>query len=108
MHVYTCTYTKSSIYSLMYIPCIYNDTNTTNCTAVPAEGWEYIQSTRDLVCDLERRVRLAKANVDTMCTLMAGWSEAPLYSRKENKKDCLLNLEVIKYTRDMDECSDMQ
>jgi len=57
-------------------------------------AWEYIQSTRDRVCDLERRVRLAKANVDTMCNMMAVWCEAPLYQRKEDKKGGLLNLEV--------------
>ena len=56
--------------------------------------WEYIQSTRDRVCDLEKRVRLAKINVDTMCSIMAGWCESPLYTRKA-KKDALLNLEVF-------------
>ena len=56
--------------------------------------WEYIESTRDLVCDLERRVRLAKANVESMCTLMAGWSKSPLYQRKEDKHEPLLKLEV--------------
>ena len=45
--------------------------------------------------DLERRVRLAKANVESMCTLMAGWSKIPLYKRKEDKHEPLLNLEVI-------------
>ena len=61
----------------------------------PTSGvWEYIQSTRDLVCDLEKHVRQAKSNVDTMCNMMAGWCASPLYTRKEDKKDCLLNLEV--------------
>ena len=45
--------------------------------------------------DLERRVRLAKANVESMCTLMAGWSKTPLYKRKGDKKESLLNLEVV-------------
>ena len=45
--------------------------------------------------DLERRVRLAKANVENMCTLMAGWSKSPLYKRKGDKKESLLSLEVI-------------
>ena len=66
---------------------------------IHAGVWEYIESTRDLVRDLERRVRLAKANVDNICTLMAGWSKSPLYKRKEDKKESLLNLEVrIMYT----------
>ena len=47
--------------------------------------------------DLERRVRLAKANVENMCTLMADWSKTPLYKRKEDKHEPLLNLEVISY-----------
>ena len=50
---------------------------------------------RKLVCDLEHRVRLAKANVEQISAIMAGWSQAPLYQRKEDRKDCLLGLEVI-------------
>lgn len=50
------------------------------------------------MCDLERRVRLAKANVESMCSTMAGWSKTPLYKRKGDKKDSLLNLEVNLYT----------
>ena len=56
--------------------------------------WEYIESTRDKVRDLEQRVRLAKANVEQMHTIMNGWSQCPLFRRKEDKKDTLLNLEV--------------
>ncbi len=58
--------------------------------------WEYIQETRDVVRDLEQRVRLSKANVELMRTIMAGWSQTPLYQRKEDKKDTLLYLEVCK------------
>ena len=57
--------------------------------------WEYIESTRDKVRDLERRVRLVKANVEQMNNIMSGWSQSPLFRRKEDKKDTLLNLEVI-------------
>ena len=56
--------------------------------------WEWIEQMREQVCDLERRVRLAKANVEQISTTMAAWSQAPLYQRKEDKKDCLLGLEV--------------
>ena len=56
--------------------------------------WEYIESTRDKVRDLEQRVRLAKANVEQMHTIMNGWTQCPLFRRKEDKKDTLLNLEV--------------
>jgi hypothetical protein len=47
-----------------------------------------------MVCDLERRVRLAKANVEIMSSIMLGWSKTPLYRRKGDKRDALLNLEV--------------
>lgn len=62
---------------------------------IPIAGvWEYIEPTRDQVCDLERRVRLAKADEEQMHKIMARWSEEPLYQRKENKNSSLLNLEV--------------
>ena len=61
---------------------------------VYTEAWEYIQSSRDRVCALERSVRLSKANVEAISTIMAGWSKVPLYRRKGDKKDALLNLEV--------------
>ena len=44
--------------------------------------------------DLEKRVRQAKNNVETMNLLMTKWSETPLYERKDGKKELLLNLEV--------------
>ena len=56
--------------------------------------WQWIEEMCQKVCDLERRVRLSKANVEQIVTLMAGWSQTPLYQRKEDKKDCLLGLEV--------------
>ena len=54
--------------------------------------WEYIQSTRDQVIDLETRVQKAKNNVDEIVKLMSTWSKAPLFTRKEEKNDTLLNL----------------
>ena len=56
--------------------------------------WAYIEATRDAVRDLERRVRLAKANVAHMTSIMAGWRETPLYQRREERKDPLLLLDV--------------
>ena len=47
-----------------------------------------------MVCDLERRVRMAKANVEAISKIMVGWCGVPLYQRKDDKKDCLLNLDV--------------
>lgn len=65
-------------------------------------AWEYIEATRNLVRDLEKRVRQAKTNVDTMSEIMSKWSQKPLYQRKEDKKDSLLNIEekdTIRQTR---------
>lgn len=56
-------------------------------------AWEYIETTRNMVRDLEMKVRLSKANVEMMSEIMSKWSETPLYLRKEDKKDSLLNLE---------------
>ena len=56
--------------------------------------WGYIQGTRDMVRDLEKRVKLAKCNVDTINSILAKLCQKPLYQRKDDKKDCLLNLEV--------------
>lgn len=47
-----------------------------------------------MVHDLEKRVQAAKNNVESMSQLMTKWCEAPLYERKEGKKEGLLNLEV--------------
>ena len=44
--------------------------------------------------DLEQRVRTAKANVEAMVGIMSKWSDAPLYRRKDDKKDVFLNLDV--------------
>ena len=46
-----------------------------------------------MVHDLEKRVQSAKSNVESMSQLMSKWSDAPLYERKEGKKDTLLNLD---------------
>lgn len=47
-----------------------------------------------MVHDLEKRVQAAKNNVESMSQLMTKWCEAPLYERKEGKKEGLLNIEV--------------
>ena len=47
-----------------------------------------------MVHDLEKRVQAAKNNVESMGQLMTKWCEAPLYERKEGKKEGLLNIEV--------------
>lgn len=47
-----------------------------------------------MVHDLQTRVQAAKDNVEEIGQIMTKWSEAPLYERKEGKKEGLLNLEV--------------
>ena len=49
---------------------------------------------REQICDLECKVRLAKGNIQQISITMAGWNDAPLYQRKDGKKECLLGLEV--------------
>lgn len=69
--------------------------NPTNyCYYIISGAWGYIEPTRDQVCDLERRVRLAKVNVETMHKIMEEWSHTPLYQRKD-KSSSLLNFEVL-------------
>lgn len=55
--------------------------------------WEYIQKTRDQVIDLESRVQKAKDNVEEIKKLMSTWSKTPLFERKEDKHETLLNLD---------------
>uniref|UniRef100_H2YYB5 AAA+ ATPase domain-containing protein n=1 Tax=Ciona savignyi TaxID=51511 RepID=H2YYB5_CIOSA len=54
--------------------------------------WEYIEQTRDQVHDLELRVQKAKDNVVKINKIMSEWV-LPVFERKENKKDALLNLD---------------
>ncbi|KAJ8318719.1 LOW QUALITY PROTEIN: hypothetical protein KUTeg_003810 [Tegillarca granosa] len=59
-----------------------------------SEGaWDYIQKIRDRIIDLESRVQKAKNNVEEIQKLMATWSKNPLFERKEDKHDTLLNLD---------------
>ena len=55
--------------------------------------WEYIQKTRDQVIDLESRVQKAKDNVEEIKNLMSTWSKTPLFERKEEKYETVLNLD---------------
>lgn len=73
------------------------------CHYVCLGVWEYIEKTRDMVHDLQTRVQAAKDNVEAISQIMTKWSEAPLYERKEGKKEGLLNLEVKFYWRSCSE-----
>ncbi|KAL3857821.1 hypothetical protein ACJMK2_012454, partial [Sinanodonta woodiana] len=55
--------------------------------------WKYIEETRDKVFDLERRVQKTKDNVEEVRKLMATWSKVPLFVRKEEKNDTMINLD---------------
>lgn len=43
--------------------------------------------------DLETRVQKAKDNVEDIQKIMTTWSKQPLFERKEEKNDTLLNLD---------------
>uniref|UniRef100_UPI00398EA260 dynein axonemal heavy chain 11-like isoform X1 n=2 Tax=Pristiophorus japonicus TaxID=55135 RepID=UPI00398EA260 len=55
--------------------------------------WSYIVQMKDTVHDLASRVQKTKENVVTLQTLMKTWSECAMFTRKDNKKDSLLNLD---------------
>ena len=52
------------------------------------------------VCDMERRVRQTKSNIEQIEKTMAAWSLAPLYQRREDRKDSLLGIEVSLHLQD--------
>eukprot|EP00061_Rhincodon_typus_P005782 g25710.t1 len=55
--------------------------------------WNYIVRMTDTVHDLASRVQKTKENVETLHTLMKAWSESAMFTRKDNRRDNLLNLE---------------
>uniref|UniRef100_H3BBD5 Dynein axonemal heavy chain 17 n=1 Tax=Latimeria chalumnae TaxID=7897 RepID=H3BBD5_LATCH len=55
--------------------------------------WEYIQEMRDTIFDLETRIQKAKNNIETISLIMQDWSATPMFERKDNKKETLLDLE---------------
>ncbi|CAG5123286.1 unnamed protein product, partial [Candidula unifasciata] len=55
--------------------------------------WEYIEQTRDHVYDLETRVQKSKDNVEEIKRIMTTWSKTPLFERKDEKYDCLLQVD---------------
>ncbi|MGH0123010.1 UNVERIFIED_CONTAM: hypothetical protein FKN15_017133 [Acipenser sinensis] len=55
-------------------------------------SFPHYQTVRDAVHDLERRLQKTKDNVEEMQNIMKTWV-APIFERKEGKKDSLLNLD---------------
>ncbi|KAA0703060.1 Dynein beta chain, ciliary [Triplophysa tibetana] len=55
--------------------------------------WDYICILKDTIYQIERRLQKTKDNAEVMKVLMSGWSKQPMFCRKDNKKDKLLQLE---------------
>lgn len=55
--------------------------------------WDYVCALKDTVQNLELRIQRTKENVELIRRVIKGWSERPLFCRKDNKKDALLQLE---------------
>nr|XP_056713421.1 dynein axonemal heavy chain 11 [Euleptes europaea] len=55
--------------------------------------WEYTEHVKATVYDLEQRLQKSKDNIKAVQQIMKGWMEQPLFCRKDNKKEALLNLE---------------
>ncbi|XP_060638089.2 dynein axonemal heavy chain 11 [Anolis sagrei] len=55
--------------------------------------WEYIEFLKVLIHDLEQRLQKSKDNIKTIQQIMKSWMEHPLFSRKDNRKEALLNLD---------------
>ncbi|KAG7325031.1 hypothetical protein KOW79_011347 [Hemibagrus wyckioides] len=59
-----------------------------------SEGiWEYIQKMTDSIQDVQSRIELANCNVKRMQDIMNEWIVTPMFERKDNKIDSLLDLE---------------
>ncbi|XP_006869595.1 PREDICTED: dynein heavy chain 17, axonemal [Chrysochloris asiatica] len=55
--------------------------------------FEYIQEMREILYDLQTRMQKAKQNIDAIAQAMKDWSANPMFERKDNKKDALLDLD---------------
>ncbi|MED6234546.1 hypothetical protein ATANTOWER_026276 [Ataeniobius toweri] len=65
----------------------------TSLTWQDQDCWSFIQSTKHLAQDLAHRVSRAKENFDTVQSVIKGWSKKAMFSRKDNKKSSLIQLE---------------
>ncbi|XP_028375908.1 LOW QUALITY PROTEIN: dynein heavy chain 17, axonemal [Phyllostomus discolor] len=55
--------------------------------------FEYIQEMREILHNLENRMQKAKQNIEGISQAMKDWSANPLFERKDNKKEALLDLD---------------
>ncbi|XP_039082400.1 dynein heavy chain 17, axonemal [Hyaena hyaena] len=54
---------------------------------------EYIQDMREILYNLQNRMQKAKQNIDGISQVMKDWSANPMFERKDNKKEALLDLD---------------
>ncbi|XP_070335949.1 dynein axonemal heavy chain 17 isoform X2 [Odocoileus virginianus] len=55
--------------------------------------FEYIQEMREILYNLQNRIQKAKQNVEGISQAMKDWSANPMFERKDNKKEALLDLD---------------
>nr|XP_051697525.1 dynein axonemal heavy chain 17 [Oryctolagus cuniculus] len=55
--------------------------------------FQYIQEMREILHSLQNRIQRAKQNVEGVSQAMKDWSSNPLFERKDNKKEALLDLD---------------
>ncbi|XP_045691837.1 dynein axonemal heavy chain 17 [Phyllostomus hastatus] len=55
--------------------------------------FEYIQEMREILHNLENRMQKAKQNIEGISQAMKDWSASPMFERKDNKKEALLDLD---------------
>ncbi|KAM4823531.1 dynein axonemal heavy chain 17 [Urocitellus parryii] len=55
--------------------------------------FQYIQEMREVLHDLQNRMQRAKQNIEGISQAMKDWSANPLFERKDNKKEALLDLD---------------
>lgn len=86
----------------MEYPLIEKELNTADDALMVAEValtwqedncWEYIEFLKAKVHDLEQRLQRSKDNIKVIQQIMKDWMEHTLFSRKDNRKEALLNLE---------------
>ncbi|XP_005407434.1 PREDICTED: dynein heavy chain 17, axonemal [Chinchilla lanigera] len=59
-----------------------------------SEGvFQYIQEMREILYNLQNRIQKAKQNIEGITQVMQEWSANPLFERKDNKKEALLDLD---------------
>uniref|UniRef100_A0A8C8YTJ5 Dynein axonemal heavy chain 17 n=1 Tax=Prolemur simus TaxID=1328070 RepID=A0A8C8YTJ5_PROSS len=55
--------------------------------------FQYIQEMREILYNLQNRMQKAKQNIDAILQVMKDWSANPMFERKDNKKEALLDLD---------------